>query len=220
MVYVPAGEFTTGSNASIYVDAFWIDKTEVTNAMYARCVQARQCSSPHSFRSNSRSHYYDGSAFDDYPVIFVSWRDARNYCTWAGARLPTEAEWEKAARGTDSRLYPWGDDFPRSGDLLNFQSFDTSRVGSYPDGASPYGALDMAGNVAEWVADWFSPSYYSNPPAESNPPGPGSGEYRVWRGGSWAHSSVEALRTSSRTGNLPSDYNAVIGFRCARDAGP
>lgn len=219
MVYVPPGEFTMG-NKVIYLDSFWIDKTEVTNAMYAECVQARQCDTPHAYRSSTRNKYYDNTTFDDYPVIYVSWIDASNYCTWAGARLPTEAEWEKAARGTDARPYPWGDDFPRSGELLNFYTSDTTRVGAYPGGASPYGALDMAGNVAEWAADWFSLAYYNDPPTVTNPPGPESGEYRVWRGGSWAHSNPEALRTYSRTGNLPTDYNDVIGFRCARDAGP
>jgi formylglycine-generating enzyme required for sulfatase activity len=153
-------------------------------------------------------------------VVFVSWADANNYCLWTGWHLPTEAQWEKAARGTDGRSFPWGEADPSfSIRYLNYHSQDTAEVGSYPDGASPYGALDMAGNVGEWVQDWFSVDYYSHPPA-SNPLGPDSGQYRVWRGGSWANTSTEWIRTYNRTGNLPTDYSSGLGFRCARDAGP
>ncbi len=219
MVLVPPGEFELGTNW-VYVDSFWIDKTEVTNAMYAQCVQAGPCAVPSSNRSNTRNSYYRNSAFDDYPVIFVSWFDANAYCTWAGGRLPTEAEWEKAARGIGGRQFPWGDDNSWDIDgLLNYRSQDTTEVGTYPHGASPYGALDMSGNVAEWVADWFSLSYYLSPPA-SNPEGPESGQYRVWRGGSWANTSTEWVRTYSRSGNPPTDQSSVLGFRCARDASP
>jgi formylglycine-generating enzyme required for sulfatase activity len=219
MLFVPPGEFIMGNNA-VNLNAFWIDKTEVTNAMYGRCVQAGQCSAPRSIRSNTREEYYGNHGFDDYPVIYVSWEDAHNYCLWAGGRLPTEAEWEKAARGTDGRPFPWGDQDPSGAiSLLNFQAQDTTEVGSYPDGASPYGALDMAGNVSEWVADWLSLEYYNHPPP-SNPLGPDAGEYRVWRGGSWANTSTDVIRTYGRTGNLPTDSSSGIGFRCARDAGP
>jgi formylglycine-generating enzyme required for sulfatase activity len=219
MVFVPPGEFILGER-TVFLDSFWIDKTEVTNAMYARCVDAGGCSAPRSNRSNTRDRYYGNAEFDDYPVIYVSWEDANNYCTWAGGRLPTEAEWEKAARGLDARPFPWGDEDPTGTDgLLNFRTQDTREVGSYPNGASPYGALDMAGNVSEWVADWLSMDDYFNPPA-SNPQGPDSGEYRVWRGGSWANTSTDRVRTYSRTGNLPTDASGGIGFRCARDAGP
>jgi formylglycine-generating enzyme required for sulfatase activity len=216
MVFVPPGEFLMG-NSTVDLNAFWIDKTEVTNALYARCVQAGQCRTPRSNQSHTRESYYGNLGFADYPVIYVSWEDANNYCSWAGGRLPTEAEWEKAARGTDGRLFPWGEQDP-SGviGLLNFQGQDTTEVGSYPDGASPYGALDMAGNVSEWVADWLSLDYYNNPPP-SNPLGPESGEYRVWRGGSWANTSTDLIRTYGRTGNLPTDSSSGIGFRCARD---
>ena len=217
MVFVPAGEFIMGSN-TVHLDSFWIDKTEVTNSMYARCVQAGTCSAPRSSRSHTREIYYGDHEFDDYPVIYVSWLDAQNYCSWAGGRLPTEAEWEKAARGTDGRPFPWGEVEPEGvGDLLNYRAQDTTQVGLYPAGASPYGALDMAGNVSEWVADWLSLDYYNSPPPE-NPLGPDSGEYRVWRGGSWATSLTELVRTSSRTGNFPTDASGGIGFRCARDA--
>ena len=219
MVFVPAGEFIMGSN-TVHLDPFWIDKTEVTNAMYASCVQAGACSAPRSDHSHTRDNYYGNPEFDHYPVIYVSWVDAQNYCSWSGGRLPTEAEWEKAARGTDGRTFPWGEADPSStGDLLNYRAQDTTEVGIYRDGVSPYGALDMAGNVSEWVADWLSLDYY-NSPSPANPLGPDSGEYRVWRGGSWATTLTELVRTSSRTGNFPTDSSGGIGFRCARDGGP
>ena len=215
MVFVPPGEFIMGNN-TVYLDSFWIDKTEVTNAMYAKCVQAGACNPPRSNRSNTRASYYGYPEFDQYPVLYVSWLDAKAYCSWVGGRLPTEAEWEKAARGTDARPYPWGDADPASaGNLLNFRGQDTIQVGLYVSGASPYGALDMAGNVSEWVADWFSLDYYNSPPP-SNPLGPDSGEYRVWRGGSWANTSTDLVSTYSRTGNLPTDASGGLGFRCAR----
>lgn len=172
-MYVPAGEFTMGSDNgdadekpvhTVPLDAFWIDQTEVTNAMYARCVQAGACNSPGSVGSFTRDGYYGDSEFDNYPVIYVSWNDANAYCSWADRRLPTEAEWEKAARGENALVYPWGNNF--DGTRVNFCdkncSFDwadkasddgyadTATAGSYSNGASPYGALDMAGNVWNW----------------------------------------------------------------------
>jgi formylglycine-generating enzyme required for sulfatase activity len=219
MVFVPPGEFLLGNNV-VALDAFWIDKTEVTNAMYARCVQAGSCSAPSAIDSNLRVSYYGNPEFDNYPVIFVSWLDASDYCAWTGGRLPTEAEWEKAARGSDGRRFPWGDNDPLGIDgLLNYRAQDTAEVGSFPAGASPYGALDMAGNVAEWVADWLTLDYYNNPPA-SNPLGPEAGEYRVWRGGSWANTSTDWILTYSRAGNLPTDTSSGIGFRCVQDPSP
>ena len=219
MVFVPAGEFVMGSDPlyMVHLDSFWIDKTEITNALYSKCVQAGACSPPRSSSSNTRENYYGNPEFNDYPVLYVSWLDANAYCAWAGGRLPTEAEWEKAARRTDARPYPWGDADPTvvSG-LLNFSGQDTTQVGLYPDGASPYGALDMVGNVSEWVADWFSTDYYTIQPP-SNPLGPESGEYRVWKGGSWANTSIDLVSTYTRTGNLPTDASGGIGFRCARD---
>ena len=158
MVSVPAGSFVMGSKKgyrneqpvhAVSLDAYWIDQTEVTNAMYARCVSAMGCKQPDYKGSYTRTSYYDDSGFADYPVVFVSWFDAKNYCFWAGGRLPTEAEWEKAAHGRSSRTYPWGEDAP-SCSLGNFNTGtyncleDTTEVGSYPYGASPYGALNMS----------------------------------------------------------------------------
>ena len=217
MVFVPSGEFIMGDN-TVHLDSFWIDKTEVTNAMYARCVQAGTCSPPRSSRSHTRERYYGNPAFENYPVIYVSWEDASDYCAWVGGRLPTEAEWEKAARGTDGRQFPWGDEDPSGVEgLLNYRGQDTTEVGDYPAGASLSGVLDMAGNVSEWVADWLSTDYYKDPP-RSNPPGPEFGQYRAWRGGSWATTLTDLVRTTSRTGNFPTDSSGGIGFRCARDA--
>jgi len=172
MVFVPAGDFEMGCDPefiegwfcysdqiplhTVYLDAFWIDKYEVTNRQYALCVADRLCTGPTNYSSNTRSDYFNNPNYSNYPVINVSWEDANNYCNWAGKRLPTEAEWEKAARGEDGRVFPWGT-VNINNTLLNFnQSIgDTTEVGDYPNGASPYGVLDMAGNVWEWVADWY-----------------------------------------------------------------
>jgi formylglycine-generating enzyme required for sulfatase activity/uncharacterized caspase-like protein len=194
LLYVPAGNFTMGSDSgsssekpthSVHLDAFWIDTTEVTNAMYAKCVRDKVCNAPSQIRSAKRDSYYGNPDFDNYPVIYVSWDDATDYCSWAGRRLPTEAEWEKAARGDDARDYPWGNSAPNE-KILNDNGIvgDTTEVGNYPKGSSPYGALDMAGNVSEWVVDWYRELYYTDQP-ESNPPGPDQGSARVLRGGSW-----------------------------------
>ncbi len=224
MVYIPEGEFLMGSEDgdsdekpehTVYLNAYWIDQTEVTNAQYQQCVKDGACSSPYRSSSYSRNNYYGNSTYADYPVIYVNWNQANDYCEWAGRRLPTEAEWEKAARGTDGRTYPWGEESPNA-DLANYNINvgDTTEVGSYPAGASPYGTLDMAGNVWEWVADWYGGSYYDSSPLE-NPQGPASGDYRVVRGGSWdLHEGY--LRTANRL-NLVYDnsYYSYPGFRCA-----
>lgn len=223
-VYVPAGSFLMGSADGgtdeqpvheVYLDAFWIDQTEVTNAQYGLCVQEDVCALP-----------TDPSSFNDilyahHPVIFVDWKAAQTYCQWAGRRLPTEAEWEKAARGTDGRIYPWGNESDCS--RANFwdcpQFETTSPVGSYGDrGVSPYGAYDMAGNVWEWVFDWYAPDYYQDSPTR-NPTGPTSGIYHVWRGGSWNCNQTSA-RSAGR-GNFNPDYwRDLIGFRCAMSVTP
>ena len=166
-LFVPAGEFIMGaddgdprvpfsSKREVFLDAFWIDRTEVDNYRYQKCVDSGSCSPPISTRSHTRNNYFYNPEFADYPVIYVTWFQAAEYCNWAGRRLPTEAEWEKAARGIDGRIYPWGNNDPDE-NLLNYRtdSGDTAPVESFTQGASPYGALNMAGNVSEWVADWY-----------------------------------------------------------------
>jgi serine/threonine-protein kinase len=225
MVYVPAGEFLMGSGDSdtmagseetpphmVYLDSFWIDRTEVTNAQYTRCVQAGVCKVPYMKLSFTRSSYYDNPSFNDYPVIYVSWNDAKIYCEWAGKRLPTEAEWEKAARSGTGSFWPWGNDWDASKANAEGRIGDTTAVGKYPTGASPYGALDMAGNVSEWVADWYSENYYSVSPKD-NPTGPSSGRYRVLRGGSWDYDRKH-VRAASRNSQSPDERGYNIGFRC------
>ena len=200
----------------VTLDAFWIDRTEVTNAQFAGCVADEACQPPSDTSSYTRDNYYGNDEFADYPVIYVSWNDASEFCEWAGGRLPTEAEWEYAARGPEGFTYPWGTNGPSSG-LLNFDGNveDTSEVGTYPDGASWVGALDMAGNVWEWVNDSYDGGYYAVSPGE-NPPGPVSGEYRVLRGGA-SFSNVLNARSSDRNDYLPDDRLGFVGFRCAQE---
>jgi formylglycine-generating enzyme required for sulfatase activity/putative hemolysin len=228
MAYVPAGEFAMGSDSgggnekpvhTVYLDSFWMDQTEVTNRMYALCVSAGICKSPKALNSYSRSSYYDNSDFENYPVLYVDWEMASTYCTWAERRLSTEAEWEKAARGPANYTYPWGEE--TGCDKVNAVGCkgETSSVGEYELGKSPYGVFDMAGNVMEWVADWYSATYYQSSPRE-NPIGPSSGVYHVLRGGSWK--SIEySLRSSYRLGLTPDPTNLyLIGFRCALGTTP
>jgi formylglycine-generating enzyme required for sulfatase activity len=244
MEFIPAGSFLMGSldgdttadsdekpQHSVYLNAYWIDQTEVTNAQMARCVAAGICQPPSLVKSYTRSTYYGEAQFDNYPVIYVTWEDANSYCTWAGGRLPTEAEWEKAARGPVGQTYPWGNE-PVASRLVNFCDWncpfewkdssiddgyaDTSPVGNFPAGASPYGVLDMAGNVWEWVQDWYSETYYASSPS-SNPIGPSSGQYRVLRGG--AFSDIAAQVRSSFRNEKPDHSNWPVGFRCAATPG-
>jgi len=223
IVYVSEGTFTMGSDRfdnerpihEVYLDAYWIDKYEVTNAQYAQCVAAGGCTAPYSTDSYTRGGYYNNEDYADYPVIYVDWFQADAYCTWAGGSLPTEAQWEKAARGTDGRTYPWGE-ASLTCNLANYTNCegDTSAVGSYPDGASPYGAMDMAGNVWEWVADWYNRGYYANSPS-ANPTGPASGDYRVLRGGSWFVLDNYEVRAAYRFWVDPDYYWYLNGFRCS-----
>ncbi|MDT8381108.1 MAG: formylglycine-generating enzyme family protein [Brevefilum sp.] len=245
MVFVPAGGFIMGSNEDedpyfwgaegpeheVYVDAFWIYQTEVTNAMYQACVADQACPKPLRNESRTVEDYYINEKYADYPVIQVNWVDAAAYCVWAGGRLPIEAEWEKAARGTEGAMFPWGNGFLEAG----YASFCGSRcpgyerehfddgyyeiapVGEFPAGASPYGALDMAGNVWEWVFDYFNKEYYLASPDE-NPRGPLSGSRRVIKGGSWFN-PVSGLRPAARTSMPPQDGLDTLGFRCVLDDG-
>jgi formylglycine-generating enzyme required for sulfatase activity len=217
--FVPGGTLAMGNDAGwagqkpvhdVQLSAFWIDETEVTNRMYAFCVEEGGCRQPIDKTSYTRDPYFENPAYEAFPVIHVSWEDADAYCRWAGRRLPTEPEWEMAARGIDGRLYPWGNQLPTP-DLLNsFEvSFldDTVPVGSYPEGASPFGALDMAGNVWEWTSDWFNP-YPGGDPAASESYGE---VYKVLRGGSF----VDAADATTRYPNDPTLQTHDIGFRCA-----
>ncbi len=227
MMYVPEGEFSMGTNYydnaapvhTVYFDAYWIDQTEVTNSMYEKCVSEGACKELWSNSSYTRALYYGNLTFDDYPVINVDWFQAQEYCHWAGRELPTEAQWEKAARGIDGRYFPWGN----QQDIAILANCDvgfygdTKAVGSYPQGASPYGALDMAGNVWEWVLDWYGP--YSSGKV-SNPQGPSTGQNRIVRGGSWTYDFYES-RSDFRTPINPY-YNGSsrwdYGIRCSQSA--
>jgi formylglycine-generating enzyme required for sulfatase activity len=249
LVYVPEGEFIMGSDYdpdpkkfwgaeapkhNVFLDAFWIYRAEVTNAMCRECVEADICPQPKELSSRTHEDYFTSEKYNEYPVVHVTHSDALAYCNWAGARLPTEAEWEKAARGIDGRLYPWGND-----ELQNYHANfcdarcpdpdpkaierglddgygDTSPVHSFPAGTSPYGAWDMAGNVLEWVSDWYSGSYYDTS-AYENPTGPENGSVHPIRGGSW-WSGRDGLRPAARASKNLNYSSDQVGFRCAMDA--
>ena len=241
MIYIPGGSFDIGDAASeendekpavpIRIDAFYIDETEVTNASYAQCVTAEACPRPDRAGATYYNSYYGDDAFDDYPVINVSWFDADAFCRWRGARLPSEAEWEYAAsfdpiEGVKYR-YPWGDTF--DGERLNFCDVncprddrslewddgfrDTAPVGAYPGGRSPMGVYDMLGNVMEWVGDWYDFRAYQNI-ADTNPRGPTEGEFKSIRGGSWL-TPLDEVRNVARDNFDPTVSQANLGFRCA-----
>ncbi|HET7090688.1 MAG TPA: SUMF1/EgtB/PvdO family nonheme iron enzyme [Anaerolineae bacterium] len=226
MVAVPAGWFWMGQDDgpesnrpqhAVYLDAFAIDRTEVTMAAFTEFVaatgyQAKGWEPP--LRLPPRAGGAGGGPHADEPAAGIMWQDADAYCRWFGKRLPTEAEWEKAARGTDRRIYPWGDQW--NADCANTADSGYGRVlpvGSFLDGASPYGALDMAGNVAEWVSDYFDAGYYAISP-ERNPTGPDIVVDHVLRGGSWASPSAHA-QTFFRDSSHSARRNPRVGFRCA-----
>lgn len=264
MVLVPAGEFTMGTPAGsngfpdehparlVYLSAFWIDRYEVTNAAYETFVQATDYVAPANANPVSTlwEHNRPLPGIEQHPVVNVSWLDAVAFCRWAGKRLPTEAEWEKAARGTTGRLYPWGNewDFEKANSAsywakrtvefsnsVDWEAFWikgegavisrekgvkgeilTLPVGSFPAGVGPYGALDMAGNAAEWVQDWYNPNYYPTAPL-SDPQGPDRGAIKAMRGGSWLKPAI-SLRTTDRDWGTMDSRPSGTGFRCARDA--
>lgn len=270
MVLVSAGDFLMGSSGEqiaryvkqfqwdicwyenecpqhlVYLDAYYIDKYEITNAQYKKFVDETSHSAPTVLKEQIKEIFHSTGQFKvsdtyietimeksapfawkdntyppgtaDHPVMFVSWEDANAYAKWSGKRLPTEAEWEKAARGTDGRTYPWGEEIDPS--KLNYDEHagGTTKVGLYSAGVSPYGVYDMAGNVWEWVADWYDKDYYQDCPRKS-PPGPETGKYHVLRGGCWLFDGYDA-RVADRNVHLnhPDSVYNMNGFRCAKDA--
>ncbi len=210
----------------VRLDAFWLDQTEVTNQQYRACVSAGECDPPGQDAWSNRPNYYADPAYSPHPVVNVDWQMAAGYCAWADARLPTEAEWEYAARGPEARVFPWGDDFdpsrlnycdascPLLADESHVDGYpDTAPVGSFPSGASWIGALDMAGNVREWVDGWYG----VYPSADTmNPKGPSTGDLRITRGGAW-YDTPEDTRSTNRGSELPDYFRHNLGFRCAGD---
>lgn len=241
LIYIPGGVFRMGNDEGarderpshmVRLDAYFIDETEVTNAAYARCVAAEVCTPPQRLGATFHPSYYGDPLYDDYPVIFVNWGQAAQFCAWRGGRLPTEAEWEYAAgyRPAVARMmrYPWGE--VMTGPLDNFCDRnctraernvelddgyrDTAPVRAFPDGRSAFGLYSMAGNVLEWVADWYDADYY-RASAAVNPMGPTQGTARAIRGGSWL-STQEDLVVTARSAFVPEVARANLGFRCAQ----
>ena len=219
MVLVPAGEFTMGSDKGdydevpihrVFLDSFYIDKFEVTNGRFAKYVKAILIEPPWSFADKDTP-----VVRADYPVRWVNWMEAMGYCLWAGKRLPTEAEWEKAARGTDARVYPWGNDPPTKAHAVFEGSESVLPVGNREKGKSPYGVHDMAGSLYEWTMDWYDESYYTDIPA-MNPRGPLEGTAKAQRGGSYTNAPFR-LRSTFRTKGIPTEHEPNVGFRCVQE---
>lgn len=223
MVTIPAGPFVRGTMSggfdeqpqrTIYLDTFSIDRYEVTNHQYQQFVAAtghRKAAPPSRYAKSMGK-----MRSPNQPVVYVSWDDAVAYCRWKGKRLPTEAEWEKAMRGTDGRLWPWGNqEKPNGANWARVQDgHDVSaRVGTFPTDQSPYGVMDGAGNVMEWVADWYQEAYYKDSP-DKDPPSPEFGIFRVMRGGGYTTTGGD-LRITSRSRMVPDFRDETIGFRCA-----
>ena len=221
MVYIPEGYFQMGSSSGerkdeqpmhfVTTSAYFIDKYEVSNAEYSRFVQATKHPQPLFWQDERFNH-------PDHPVVGVNWYDAIAYAQWKGRRLPTEAEWEKAARGNDGRLYPWGKKWDKGFHLFFVNVFGmddkyahTAPVDYYQSGASPFGVFNMAGNVWEWCMDWYAPDFYRNSP-EINPMGPEKSGMKVLRGGSWVN-SIDSVQVILRARNSPHARNKMYGFR-------
>jgi formylglycine-generating enzyme len=236
LVLIPAGSFPMGvphgdrdggrdeyPRHDVYVDAFYIDKFEVTNGQYLAFVKATGHRIPQNPKNATRNLWQGDTITEsliDRPVINVDWADAETYCRWAGKRLPREAEWEKAAKGTSDRRFPWGNVEPTNKHLNFNQQWIGEKtlmpVGSYEAGKSPFGVYDMAGNVWEWVQDWYDAKYYEKSPAK-NPKGPESGAKRVLRGSGWQN-ETPTVRIFTRVDSDPTIRNESTGFRCAMDA--
>ena len=225
MVLVPAGEFPMGSDEGdddeqpihrVFLDSVYLDTFEVTNGRFAKFVEAIQSEPPWGFADQETPVVHA-----DRPVRWVNWLEAWGYCLWAGKRLPTEAEWEKAARGTDGRVYPWGNDPPTAAHAvfgLTEGAETVSPIGNRDQGKSPYGVHDLAGNLYEWVTDWYDDAFYTTTPT-SNPRGPVEGTAKVQRGGSYINQSYR-LRAAFRTKGDPTEHDPHVGFRCAQDVPP
>ncbi len=236
MVLIPEGPFEMGSRRSlrelnpteifqadrhmlgpedpaheVYTAAYYIDKNETTNAAYKKFIASTHTRSPNFLEDEKFNH-------PDQPIVGVNWKEARGYCRWAGKRLPTEAEWEKAGRGQAPTLFPWGN-VPPDSTRANFneEQGKTTKVGSYEPGKSAYGVYDLSGNVAEWVSDWHYPEYYLFSP-KKNPRGPDKGTYKVIRGGNWRNNGPD-VRLTYRNATTPSIRSNSIGFRCVKDIG-
>jgi len=230
MVWIKDGAFTMGSQHGlsktqppheVYLNAFYIDQYEVTTARYAKFLESTEQGQPRPLPMSWEQ--VNLSDDGDRPVTGVTWTAADAYCRWVSKRLPSEAEWEKAARGADGRTYPWGNEEPTfklanydKPVAYNFYSDSLRPVDSYEAGKSPYGVYDMAGSVSEWVADWYDEQYYATSPT-SNPQGPARGQQKVLRGGSFGDPAIQ-LQSASRESYFPSDNGPYVGIRCAQDA--